>query len=382
MKIAIWGAKKAGIKLFSLISEEDKSKVVCFFDNDKIKCGEQICGKNVCSFEDFKKQSIFEIDTILITARNADSVMEILEQIGENESLNVGIVKLSALDYGQNISVSKLDKNVWWVSDIKKPVFWYLQAILIKSCNLNCKGCSHFANLHNFSDEDNIYNIEQYKHDIDILAANTEIFRLRILGGEPLLLNNLDQYIIYTRNKLPNTDIRLVTNALLFLKVSKQILESIYANDIGIEISPYPPTLKMIDKVIKILDEYNIKYSFNGYELNDVSIQKFSKIIDLSGKCNPFLSMKNCFSRGCRTIFDGNLYKCPIDFLISKLFNYFSLGEIENTPISIQNEDLDWENIILSLFKLPVETCKFCSQNLQEFEWNIENTPQLSDWII
>lgn len=123
MKIAIWGAKKAGIKLFSLISEEDKSKVVCFFDNDKIKCGEQICGKNVCSFEDFKKQSIFEIDTILITARNADSVMEILEQIGENESLNVGIVKLSALDYGQNISVSKLDKNVWWVSDIKKPVF-------------------------------------------------------------------------------------------------------------------------------------------------------------------------------------------------------------------------------------------------------------------
>lgn len=382
MKIAIWGAKKAGIKLFSLIDEEDKSKVVCFFDNDKDKCGKQICGKNVCSFEDFKKQFIYEIDTILITARNADSVMEILEQIGENDSLNVGIVKLSALDYGQNISVSKLDKNVWWMSDIKKPVFWYLQAILIKSCNLNCKGCSHFANLHNFSDEDNIYNIEQYKHDIDILAANTEIFRLRILGGEPLLLNNLDQYIIYTRNKLPNTDIRLVTNALLFLKVSKQILESIYANDIGIEISPYPPTLKMIDKIIKILDEYNIKYSFNGYELNDVSIQKFSKIIDLSGKCNPFLSMKNCFSRGCRTIFDGNLYKCPIDFLIPKLFNYFSLGEIENTPISIRNEEIDWENIILSLFKLPVETCKFCSQNLQEFEWNIENTPQLSDWII
>lgn len=381
MRIAIWGTKRTGIELLSLIEESEACKIICFVDN-KPNENKEICGKCIWSFEELKEKYGIEVDTILISARNSDSIMEILNQLRENSITKVGVVKLFAIDYRQKINI--LDKNhyIYWIEDIKKPVFWYLQAILTKTCNLKCKGCSHFANLHEESDSNNIYDFEKYKHDIDTLSKKTEIFRLRLLGGEPLLLNNIEQYINYSRSKLPNADIRLVTNGLLFLQKSESLFENIYLNNIGIEISPYPPTLKMMDKIVPIFEKYHIKYSFNGYELKEYEIYKFAKNIELSGNNNPYNSMKSCFSRGCRTIFNGKLYKCPIDTFINKLFDYFSIGTVNATPIEICNKENNWENIIKKLFEEPVESCRYCSSNIKEFNWKIKNYPELSDWIV
>ncbi|MBR6713350.1 MAG: 4Fe-4S cluster-binding domain-containing protein [Selenomonadaceae bacterium] len=83
-----------------------------------------------------------------------------------------------------------LPSPIYWL-EMDKTFITYLETNLIDSCNLNCKGCTHFSVLFNRKE---IYPLETFRRDIRILSSKSDILRFRLLGGEPLLLNNLDKY--------------------------------------------------------------------------------------------------------------------------------------------------------------------------------------------
>ena len=60
------------------------------------------------------------------------------------------------------------------------------------NCNLSCDGCN--ANSPYFSNP-NIYEIDKFENDIKYLSKYLYSNVVYIVGGEPLYLQNLEQYI-------------------------------------------------------------------------------------------------------------------------------------------------------------------------------------------
>ena len=53
-----------------------------------------------------------------------------------------------------------------------------------------------------------------------------------------------------------------------------------------------------------------------------------------------------------------------------------------NGGINIYDETLEWTDVIQKLYDNPVSLCRYCSNELEEFEWKTANLPQIDDWII
>lgn len=86
-----------------------------------------------------------------------------------------------------------------------------LEIKLLSNCNLNCRGCYVYSNIANTD----VYSIDEITTDLDILKEKfPEIREIRILGGEPLVLDNLMEYLELIHTRFPKTILTLVTNGI------------------------------------------------------------------------------------------------------------------------------------------------------------------------
>lgn len=122
---------------------------------------------------------------------------------------------------GEDIST---DKIIWQYHEVL-PELWQIEFHLADHCNLNCKGYTHFSNLVSkpvFTDWDqfsrNIMQLKKY-------FSHLHFFYL--LGGEPLLNPDVGRYAMLVRENFPYTDIVIVTNGLLVLKLKESVLQMI-----------------------------------------------------------------------------------------------------------------------------------------------------------
>ncbi len=256
--------------------------------------------------------------------------------------------------------------------DNEKVYIPYLETNLIDSCNLNCKGCTHFANL--FSDDD-FYKLEDFKRDVKQLSSRADILRFRLLGGEPLKLKNLDQYLKIARNYLPQTDLRIVTNGLLIPNTPQYIFDSLRENRIVVDISPYPPTLKILDKIKNILKENNIFYT----QSTAGGIETFTTFLTLHGGHNPQKSRAVCINDICRFLRNGKIYKCPVDALSYKLVEHFGIKDFPKaTGVDIFAKNF---STLMEHLDDNIELCYWCNETAREIQWTPENNPKITDWL-
>ena len=152
--------------------------------------------------------------------------------------------------------------SLMYILDADKSFIPYLETNLIDGCNLNCKGCTHFASLFT---RDEFYPLENFRRDVRRISQSCDVIKFRLLGGEPFLLKNLDEYIKIARQYLPKADLRIVTNGLLIPDVAPKIFDFIRENNFVIDISAYAPTLKILDKIKAILDLNKIIFNVEDY---------------------------------------------------------------------------------------------------------------------
>ena len=262
-------------------------------------------------------------------------------------------------------------ESIYWL-DSDKAFIPYMESNLIDSCNLNCKGCTHFANL--FNDND-FYALEDFKRDLRRVSETTDVLRLRLMGGEPLLLKNLDQYIKIARKYLPKTALRLVTNGLLIPSTPQYILDALRENKFVVDISMYKPTLKIMDKIVSILQTNKIMFQkITG------DIETFDVYLTLRSGHNMSKVLVNCNSKYCRFIRNGKIYKCPLDALSFKFAERFN---VKNFPNSV-GVDIFSSNYTANLEKLDgaVELCGWCSETFRKIDWKPENHPKITDWLV
>ena len=126
-----------------------------------------------------------------------------------------------------------------------------LEVHIAEHCNLNCQCCNHYSPLA----KEEFLDINIFEKDLNRLSqlTNGNISYLKLLGGEPLLCPNLIDYFQTARKYFPNSNIVLMTNAILLNKCDDNFYEALRKYDIEICLTKYPLKIdfKAIEKKFK-----------------------------------------------------------------------------------------------------------------------------------
>lgn len=370
-KIAIWGgAGKFGRYIYDQLKNRKDIDIKCFLDRDSSWLDKKIDGIEIYSPEQLRLSGRISIDYVLISFLDGISIYN---QLSKFVGIKFGIIKNKVfLDKLELKGKLIEDNNIFWITDSNRPLLKTVETHVADHCNLNCRGCSHFSSLYH---ADDVIHFDAYCRDVKQLCQKVNIFQFNILGGEALLNEKIVDYFSFTRRMLPHTDIHMVTNGLLIPKQKEDFFACCIENNIIIEISEYPPTSRMIDKIISTLEQHEITYIIRK------EINKFMKNIDLSGNADRYEAMHNCLQYGCNFLRDGKLYKCPFEALGNKFFEFFQLDIRLCGGVDIYNKELDWEKLVYSYEHEPVDACKYCGEG-EWFSWESSSSPIVDDWVV
>lgn len=364
MKVAICGYPPLALQLQAGL--QNSNIEFKFFISDFVSAREQ---NNF--FTNLPQVTFFEFRR-LIDAGELDGVIIVEDEKQFFVKNAVHVFKFYGIP---NVGVINLESfnpfNPIFGLDTDKIFIPYLETNIIDGCNLNCKGCTHFAEL--FSREE-IYPLETFRRDVRRLSQLCDIYCFRLLGGEPLLLDNLNDYLKIANFYLPNTWLKLVTNGLLIPSLPQKILDAIRENNFVVDISEYPPTMRIADKIKNVLNSNEIKFNFSS-----IFGDKFGVFLTLHGDNNPAQSRTVCFNDHCRFLRDGKIYKCPIDALSYRFAEKFGL---KNYP-KATGVDLYASNFSSTFQMLDgnVEMCHWCGEQNRLIPWEPSNKPRLEDWL-
>ncbi len=272
--------------------------------------------------------------------------------------------------------------NIREFSLLKKPLLGYIEINLVNHCNLKCKGCTHFSNI---CDKYEI-SIEQFKNDIEKLSSLVNIDLIRLMGGEPLLHSELSKILPIVRKYFPNSKVALVSNGLLIPKMDDQLIESIKNNNVFFNISLYQPTYKIADKIVKFLDDKNIKFFFgNGCKQKDETllILEFHTCLTTKKVNDPEKANNLCYGRHFPFVKDGFISRCSYPLLIQYL-NEKCNSNFKTTENDFKKID-DFQNgdELIEYLEHFCDFCAYCTdKKLKRFEWQTSNKNNLSDYIV
>lgn len=256
----------------------------------------------------------------------------------------------------------------------KKP---FLQVHLAEHCNLNCKGCAHFSPIA----KHHIMSLAELKKTYSLLIPylNKWFCRLELMGGEPLLHDQLEDILLLTRRYYPDLEVRLVTNGLKLLNMQQSFYKTCAANDIIICVSAYPINLDY-NKIKHIFSIYGIRYKFYGEYENSRSFISYK--LNRRGESNPEESFSNCkYSGHCVQVKDNKIYPCFISAYAQHLNDYFGLDfQWSNEDYLYLRDDLAREEFERLIYN-PVPFCRYCNMKKQEtFKWEISSR-SIDEWI-
>jgi hypothetical protein len=248
----------------------------------------------------------------------------------------------------------------------------HIDTHIVDHCNLNCKGCGHFAPL-------------AEKTFVDINVFRKDFLRLRqlfnnirvicLMGGEPLLHPQLISFLELTRSVFNNSQIWLTTNGTLLLGQPDIFWEKCSENNIIIHIPRYPIKLDF-EKIEKTAEKFHV-----AIDLNRTMIH-FLKIINIEGNSNSTKSFQHCRSKlKCYFLRDGKIYLCGFPANLHIFNKYFQ----KNIPVT----EADYMNIhdnvsgtdIVNFLDSPKPICSFCLVKWPTFKWGFSEKRQ-SEWTL
>lgn len=371
MKVYIWGAGNFGQYVYKQLKTKCEVKEIRFVDQNSEMWDKKVEGIIVLSPSQLEEQ-YQDGDVILIAFING---IELFMNIYQ-KPYRIGVLRNKFFNGKREFCLHWMEDPclLWNDSEwlINKPMLHKLETNIVDGCNLNCRGCSHFSNL--FSQQDKIP-FATYRKDLKKIADNLYIDQFNMLGGEALLNKDIIDYIEYTSEIMPETEIILITNGLLIPKMSKDFFECCKKNDVTIAISGYKPTLKLKDSIIEILKVHEVDYNFR----RDVS--DFGKNIDLKGENEPEIAVTRCRENTCHFLRQGRIYKCPFEALGNKFFSHFNLNIRLSGGVDIYQDDLDWRVVANNLCNKPVDACRYCGKE-ERIEWKNGTEPVIEDWIV
>lgn len=380
MKIAIYGAGNCGEYIIKEINGEKKStiEVNMFIDNNPIYKDKSKCGVPIVNLEHFIKCYYQMADAVLIAVSDGLVAQELAVSLLNKDYKNIYMMpkelwegKLPVLNPDGGLS-----SYIKHISDIK-PILPYVEYHVSDFCNLKCKRCGHFSNL---VTEKKFPDIIEFNSTLKGLRQRfRDIKSFRLMGGEPFVNPDLGLFIYKVREYFPYTDIRVVSNGLMIPQAERRTIEAIKKCGATIDISQYPPTRNMAEKILQFVWDNNLKI-----QIGEI-ITRFSKSMGVGISEDYERIYYNCFSRKCHFLRGRNLYACP-GIILSYENKQFLEMDINENDIKYNSFDLisgsedGWD--IMKKFLSPFTFCKYCT----DIEWHDWETSkgkiEKEDWIV
>lgn len=379
MKIAIYGAGSCGEYIIQEINSTPISKVEIevIIDNNPCFSGRTKYNLPIVGLEKFIDIYQNIVECVLVTAWDTLQAQEMAVSLLNKNYNNIYLLPENMCG-GRLPLLTQDGKFMSYVKHISfvKPVLPYAEYHVSDFCNLKCKRCGHFSNL---VTEKIFPDIREFKDVLDELSKKfRNIKRFRLMGGEPFVNPDLGLFIYEVKRVFPYSDIRVVSNGLLLPNISDRTVEAIKACGAVIDVSQYPPTRHMIEKIITFVQEKKLKIAI-GEKITKFMVQKG---LDTTEDFERIWT--NCFSKACHFLRGRRLYPCPavILFYENKEFLELNITEEETYKHSFDlnngNED-GWE--ILKKFLCPFDFCKYCT-DMEWFDWSVsKDAVKKEDWF-
>ena len=236
-----------------------------------------------------------------------------------------------------------------------KPILNYVETHVVDHCNLNCKGCSHYCPI----TPKNFINIKDYEKNLKVLSNKFQIKRFRIMGGEPLLHPEINQFIEITRKYLKDTNISLVTNMTLLDKMDDDFWEAMRTNAINLDISVYPVIKEKYADLINLIKSHKITIG----DIHDC----YNFVFRFSKKANKD-EFEYCPTKSCVNLRKSRLYICPRGCYMDNFNKFFGSKYPEEKGIDIR---FNSPKKILKYLNKPSPTCEICLAKEEDWKTSV-----------
>jgi len=187
----------------------------------------------------------------------------------------------------------------------------YLEIDIVIGCNLKCEQCSHLSPFRK-----GVVPADEVIRWFRCWSEKIVPKKLDLLGGEPLLHPELPHILRETKGIWSQTEIELVTNGLMFAKVSADVFQALEETQIQVIISNHSASeseQRKFDEAISVLRNHSVKYKIRK------SHQKWMTQYDKTPDGTPTMfsnapleAWETCLSKTCISLANNNLYKCAV----------------------------------------------------------------------
>ena len=265
---------------------------------------------------------------------------------------------------------------VWfYLQNLGKPWIPYLETHLCDHCNLNCRSCAVLSPL---VTEPTFTDLEQYTQDIWTLSKKLAVRKIRLMGGEPLLHSQINDFIRITREAYPHSEIVVVTNGLLLPKMPETFWATLRKYRIRIHWSKYPPLKDRFDEIYTCLKKH---YTLLEYpDSLNIRVENFYgfSFFSQNGTEDPNQAFKGCMSKGCVNLYRGKLYTCPACYVFRANEYFHANHEVpEGWDIyKYSGKELQ------SFLNKPIPFCRYCHHAVhpKSFPWEVSKR-KAEEWM-
>lgn len=276
----------------------------------------------ICKQNDSK---IFKYENYLFEIRILDQIIEVYNRLDKDE-------QKSAQEEFSKIRLMLRERNNYYMDkyrdffnlDFEKiqdisgnDTIDYLEVDIVDHCNLNCNNCMHFSQ---FAKE-KYMSIDSFESDLKRLKdlTNGKLRRLVLMGGEPLLHKNINEFLEVASRYFSKANIQIVTNGILLDRMSDSFWYTCKKYDIQINITPYPINIDYYHLYNKVLNNGLRLFIYdNGNRDN----KEFTELIfDENGSIDE--NYKQCWmAKNCANLKNGKIYLCPVVNNIDRYNSY------------------------------------------------------------
>lgn len=257
---------------------------------------------------------------------------------------------------------------------MEQRVLNYLEAKITEHCNLRCSVCCNFGNIAKKEE----YGLQYFENDFRRLnELGIKVKKLRLLGGEPLLSNNICEYINISRRYQPEADIHLVSNGLMIKEMPNNFFSILKKNNIQVQISNYPePQNQDAINQSKLILKKNglgyIEYKPDFFEIDYNFSDANADVEKIFRRCNAIYNIEN--------VYRGRIYKCARPISLRHYDEKYGTSYADiNGGFDIYNESVTADEIF-EFLNHPTETCKYCTLYKGYAEWKHEEAKP-EHWI-
>jgi lipopolysaccharide biosynthesis glycosyltransferase len=304
----------------------------------------------------------------------------ILQSMLQNKELEYRLRGKTEEDARRRLALLGLtDGNVDKIRRVTPKRILSFEISICGHCNMKCRGCAHFAPLV----KEDYADFPETDRAFTRLGQlfNGEAESIHLLGGEPLLHPQINDFMKSVRRHFPVGRIELVTNGLMLPNMEDSFWNTCRENKIQVSVTKYPVEFDYI--AVQALAAYH-GVVFGYYNNSDLTEVTFNRLpLDLSGAQDPDNSFLNCYlANTCITLKNGRLFPCSIAPNMAYFAERFG-GLDASREDSIDIFHARDKEEILEFLSLPFPLCRYCDsvKRIPFEQWGTSKC-EIEEWTL